>query len=141
MLNVKIKFNSPDAQLPTKWDSWAAWYDLYAIEDFVLHVWERALLKTWISLEIPSWYYWRIAPRSWLAFKNGIDVLAWVIDSSYRWDIWVILYNTSKTDTFFVEKWMRIAQIIFEQCNDAVFTSDAMNETQRWDWWFGSTWI
>lgn len=141
MLTVKIKFNSEYATTPTKWEPGAAWYDLYAIEEWFINPWERVLFKTWISMEIPNGFYWRIAPRSWLAFKYGIDVLAWVIDSSYRWDIWVILYNTSKDSILKVERWDRIAQIIFEQCNDALFVNEALNESIRWEWWFGSTWI
>ncbi len=139
MFNINLKYNHPDAKTPMKWDPWAAWYDLYAIEDWFVNPWERVLFKTWISLEIPHWFYWRIAPRSWLAFKNWIDVLAWVIDSSYRWDIWVILYWTDKTEILKVEKWMRIAQIIFEQCSDVVFLYNDLSNTDRWEWWFWST--
>jgi dUTP pyrophosphatase len=44
---------------------------------------------------VPEGYYARIAPRSGLAVKNGIDVLAGVVDSSYRGEVKVVLMNLS----------------------------------------------
>ena len=49
------------------------------------------MIDTGIILEIPSGYYGRIEPRSGLAYKDGIDVLAGVIDEDYRGNIKVIL--------------------------------------------------
>jgi dUTP pyrophosphatase len=55
----------------------------------------RALVSTGLSIEVPEGYYARIAPRSGLAVKNGIDVLAGVVDSSYRGEVKVVLMNLS----------------------------------------------
>lgn len=41
-------------------------------------------MKTDIALAIPEGHYGRIAPRSGLAAKHGIDVGAGVIDQDYR---------------------------------------------------------
>jgi dUTP pyrophosphatase len=83
--------------------------------------------------------YGRIAPRSGLAYKYGIDVLAGVIDSDYRWDIGVLLINLWDTDVQ-IEKWERIAQFILEKCFDVEWKElDDLDESERADGWFGST--
>ena len=58
-----------------------------------------ALIKIGLSLNIGPGRYGRIAPRSGLAFKHGIDVLAGVIDADFRGEVGVILVN--HTDTHF----------------------------------------
>ena len=116
ILQINVKKLSENAIIPTQGTTFAAGYDLYAAEDAVVVCGTRKLIKTNISMEITPGYYGRIAPRSGLAYKNGIDVLAGVIDSDYRGDIGVILYNTDKNIDFTVKKGDRIAQIIFEAC-------------------------
>ncbi|NBT58760.1 hypothetical protein EBT16_08260, partial [bacterium] len=63
----------------------------------------KATVSTEISLEIPEGFYGRVAPRSGLASKHGVDVLAGVVDSSYRGEVKVVLLNTDRSNTFFVE--------------------------------------
>ena len=58
------------------------------------------MIDTGIILDIPNGYYGRIAPRSGLSYKDGIDVLAGVIDSDYRGNIKIILLNTDKEKIF-----------------------------------------
>jgi len=72
---------------------------------------ERKLIKTGIAVTIPDGYYGRIAPRSGLALKHGIDVMAGVIDNDYRGEIGVILINHGE-DPFTVTHGDRIAQMI-----------------------------
>lgn len=59
-------------------------------------------------MAIPDGFYGRVAPRSGLACKNFIDVGAGVIDSDYRGEVKVLLFNFSKND-FEVKKGDRIA--------------------------------
>ena len=59
-------------------------------------------------MAIPDGNYGRIAPRSGLAAKNMIDVGAGVIDSDYRGEIKVLLFNLSEVD-FEIQKNDRIA--------------------------------
>lgn len=116
-ISIPIKKLSNKAVIPTQGSSEAAGYDLYAAEDNIVYSMSRTLIKTNISIAIPEGYYGRIAPRSGLAFKNGIDILAGVIDSDYRGDIGVILFNTSTNSEFKVKSGDRIAQIIIEKCH------------------------
>lgn len=140
ILQINVKKLSENATIPTQGTSFAAGYDLYAAEDAVIVCGTRKLIKTNISMEITPGYYGRIAPRSGLAYKNGIDVLAGVIDSDYRGDIGVILYNTDKNIDFTVKKGDRIAQIIFEACYTATLNNvDNLDNTLRQAGGFGST--
>ena len=139
-LKVNIKKLSDDAIIPTQGTRFAAGYDLYAAEDALVNKGCRKLIKTNISMEIFPGYYGRIAPRSGLAYKNGIDVLAGVIDCDYRGDIGVILYNTDKDIDFIVKKGDRIAQIIFEACYSVNFNeTNTLDNTVREDGGFGWT--
>jgi len=51
-------------------------------------------------MAIPHGNYGRIAPRSGLAVKNFIDVGAGVIDSDYRGEVKVLLFNLSQDTDF-----------------------------------------
>ena len=140
ILQINVKKLSENAIIPTQGTNFAAGYDLYAAEDAVVVCGTRKLIKTNVSMEITPGYYGRIAPRSGLAYKNGIDVLAGVIDSDYRGDIGVILYNTDKNIDFTVKKGDRIAQIIFEACYTATLnTVENLDNTLRQGGGYGST--
>jgi dUTP pyrophosphatase len=139
VLQINIKKLSDNAKIPTQGTNFAAGYDLYAAEDTTIVCGTRKLVKTNISMAITTGYYGRIAPRSGLAYKNGIDVLAGVIDSDYRGDIGVILYNTDKDIDFIVKKGDRIAQIIFEACYSVNFNERYLDNTVREHGGFGWT--
>lgn len=107
---------SKDAKAPYKSRESDAGYDLFCIEDVMVRAGERVGIKTGVAVAIPKGYVGLIWPRSGLAVKNGIDVLAGVIDSGYTGEIVVCLLNT---DTFYdnpfkFKKGDKIAQIIFQ---------------------------
>lgn len=143
MKKVLITKNQQNAIIPTRGSVKAAGYDLYSTENYVLKTGERKLFKTGLNMAIPSGMYGRIAPRSGLAFKKGIDVLAGVIDEDYRGDVGVILINLGQED-FNVVAGDRIAQIIFEFYNEIDFqeqsnSQDSIGNTERGSGGFGST--
>lgn len=141
MFEVTIPFKklSDKAKIPSQATQSDAWYDLYAVEAHVIKSGERALLKTNISTAIPHGYYGRVAPRSGLAYKHGIDVLAWVVDSGYRGDIGVILINFW-TEDFVVNEGDKIAQFIIEKCHYVEWQEvDELPESQRGEGGYGSS--
>lgn len=139
---IDIKKLSEKAQTPTRATNNAAGYDLYSAQDIIINTQERQLIKTDISMSIPEGYYGRIAPRSGLALKSGIDVMAGVIDSDYRGEIGVILLNTSKTTPFTIKCGDRIAQIIFEKYHAVEFRElTELKSSVRSSGGFGSTGI
>ena len=159
-MEIPIKKLTESAIIPTRAFSSDAGYDLYSTEYYTLKPFERRVFKTGIALAIPEGYYGRLAPRSGLAVKNGIDVLAGVVDSTYRNEIGVVLINLNvldsvKTSTssnifsaffntvvgeFTVKPGDRIAQIIIEKCHDIEFKlMDKLPESDRNLGGFGST--
>jgi dUTP pyrophosphatase len=118
----------------------AAGFDLKAAQDGVIKRGERHLIKTNIRMAIPKGYYGRIAPRSGLALKYGLVVLAGVIDSDYRGEIGVILRNTGIED-FEFKYGDRIAQIIIERCFTNLTKVESLDDTDRGAGGFGSTGI
>ena len=138
-MEIKFKKSSELATVPTQNTSTDAWYDLFSTENYILKSGERKLIKTNISCAISEWYYGRIAPRSGLAYKHGIDTLAGVIDAWYRWDIGVILINFDEKD-FEIKTWDRIAQFIIERCHYVDWVEvENLDETVRSDGWFWSS--
>lgn len=139
MVLIKFKKLSDSATVPTRGSDFAAGYDLYSTEDYTLECGERKLFKTNIAMAIPSGLYGRIAPRSGLAFKDGIDTLAGVIDEDYRGDVGVILINFGANTKEF-KKGDKIAQIIFEKYHPAIFSEvSELPASVRATGGFGST--
>ena len=120
-MNCKIVLLNSDSRYPTKSHVTDAGYDLFSTEEVSLKPFQRKVVKTGIKLSIPTGFYGRIAPRSGLAVKKGIDVLAGVIDSGYNGEIGVVLINTDKFEAVNLPKSSRIAQLIFEKCEDMNF--------------------
>ena len=139
MISVYIKKLKESATTPTRATESDAGYDLYSINDGVVPAGGRKVVGTGIAIAIPPPYYGRVAPRSGLAVKKGIDVLAGVIDAGYRGEVGVVLQNLSSED-FPYKKGDRVAQLILEQCNTIDWVElDELEDSVRSDGGFGST--
>jgi dUTP diphosphatase len=113
--------------------------DLYSIEAVSLRPNERSLVRTGLAVAIPEGCYGRLAPRSGLATKNGLDVLAGVIDADYRGEIQCLLYNTSD-EVVELPAQTRICQLIIEKIiTPTPLLVDDLTNTTRGSGGFGST--
>lgn len=144
MKEIKIKLTR-NARIPEYATNGSAAVDLCAMVDspLTLAPGERALIPTGIALSIPSGYVGIVAARSGLACKKGICLSngIGVIDSDYRGEISVGLFNSSK-EPFTVERGERIAQLMFMPVETAVFLpASDLDETERGEGGFGSTGI
>jgi dUTP pyrophosphatase len=134
----------PRAIVPKKLTIGSAGFDLYACfpegNGTILEPQERTVIKTGVKISFPAGWYGRIAPRSGLALKYGIDVLAGTVDSDYRGEILVLLYNTGSSP-YIVTHGERIAQIIPTYCGtfEAINVVDTLEDTTRGQNGFGST--
>lgn len=100
------------AKLPVLGSSEAAGLDIHCIDAEIVPAGGRVMIHTGVTLaSCPKGIYLRIAPRSKLAKKFGLDVLAGVVDSDYRGEICVILQNHGVEDVEFDEG-SAIAQLI-----------------------------
>lgn len=137
-MDIQMKLLSEKAKAPEQGTSFSAGYDLFAAEEAVVPRLGRKLIKTNVSMAIPMNYYGRIAPRSGLAYKHGIDILAGVIDSDYRGDIGIVVYNTDNNLDFPVKIGDKIAQIIIEPCASVNFiNSETLSSTKRGELGYG----
>eukprot|EP01133_Synstelium_polycarpum_P002496 gene2496-2842_t len=135
----RIKKLSPTATIPTRATTGSAGYDLSSAYELVVPARGKALAKTDLQISIPEGTYARVAPRSGLAWKNSIDVGAGVIDSDYRGNVGVILFNHSDVD-FPIAAGDRIAQLILERIvTPEAIEVDSLDETNRGEGGFGST--
>lgn len=115
--------------------------DLTSSEYVLILAGRRALVKTGIKIAIPYGYVGLVHPRSGLALKSGITVLnaPGTIDSGYRGEVGVILYNTSDID-FEVKPGDRIAQLVIQKVSTVEFeVVNALTESDRGEGGFGST--
>jgi dUTP pyrophosphatase len=120
--------------------------DISARVHAVIPVREWITVPTGIALEIPSDCYARIAPRSGLAFNYGLMVNAGVVDSDYRGEIKVIMYNPG-TSAYRISPGDKIAQLIFERIyapadlRVQILDADGalLSQSSRGDQGFGST--
>ena len=111
-LTVKVKKIHEGSKVPCKQTDTAAACDIYYPYDkpVTLHSHEMRVVSTGLAMEIPKGWKGEIYSRSGLASK-GIFVInqPGKIDSDYRGEIKVLLYNSSYNEITLV-KGARIAQ-------------------------------
>ena len=115
-------------------------FDLFSLEDKVLKFGERHIFKIGLSSEIPEGCFVVFKPKSGLAVKAGIDVLAGVIDAGYRGEWAVVLINLGQEDYLF-SKGDKIAQgmlLSFDQPK-IIETKDELSQADRGERGFGSS--
>jgi dUTP pyrophosphatase len=136
---IGFKRLDPRATLPSRGSALAAGLDICSIEDVTIEPKQRALVSTGLAVAIPEGYYGRVAPRSGLATKNGLDVLAGVIDADYRGEIRCLLHNTGD-ESIPLPARSKICQLIIEKIiTPAAVWADEISETDRGSGGFGST--
>jgi dUTP pyrophosphatase len=137
---IEVK-RTVQASMPVAATLGAAGYDLCASENKIITPSSPILVKTGLSMNIPRGYVGMVCSRSGLALKHGVFVLnaPGIIDSDYRGDIGVILYNSGDVD-FEVIAGDRIAQILFVRLAPIGLEEvDSLDETVRGEGGFGST--
>ncbi len=136
---IRIKRLHPNAVLPHPGSPFAAGADLCTVEAFTLAPGERHAAPTGLAIEIPPGWYGRVAPRSGLAARHGIDTLAGVIDADYRGELKVLLINLGPAPVAFAAG-DRIAQLIIERAARCDYDwADDLPDTARGEGGFGST--
>jgi len=136
---VRVQLLNDRANVPTKANINDAGFDLYSSIDTIIPSKQRKTVSTGIALQMPEHFAGLIWPRSGLSVKRGIDVLAGVVDSGYRGEIMVCLYNTSDEHVS-IQTGDRIAQIIFQEVPRVIMeVHESLGSSQRGDNGFGSS--
>lgn len=156
IMDIKIKLLTPNAQLPSYGSAEAAGMDLRAdltfedpnqpdLADKVIMMLpgDQRLIKCGFAMSMPVGYEAQVRPRSGLALKSGITVLnaPGTIDSDYRGEVGVILWNTSdKNAIFTIRHGDRIAQMVFARHERAeAKIVEELASTDRGESGYGST--
>ncbi|GAA0831772.1 dUTP diphosphatase [Streptosporangium amethystogenes subsp. fukuiense] len=141
---VEVLIHRLDADLPPP--SYAhpgdAGADLHAAEDVELLPGERAAVGTGLAIALPDGYAAFVHPRSGLATRYGVTLVnaPGTVDAGYRGEIRVTLLNTDTKDTVRLRRGDRIAQLVIQKVERAVFyEADRLPGSVRGADGFGST--
>jgi dUTP pyrophosphatase len=133
---VKVKFRGVK---PEKMTEGSAGFDVRSSESLVLKAGEVRLVGTGLFLEIPGGFEVQVRPRSGLSLKKIlIPNSPGTIDSDYRGEVKIILFNAGSGD-FFIEKGDRIAQLVLGRVFHFDFEVSELGETGRGAGGFGHT--
>ena len=143
MVKVLIKKLNPAVEIPTYKSSGASGIDLMAFIEKPIKLAPKSscLVPTGISVAFSNEYEIQIRPRSGLAAKNNISVLntPGTIDSDYRGEIKIILYNHGKSE-FIINNKDRVAQMILAPVNKMdLEVVESLPDSMRGKGGFGST--
>ncbi len=121
----------------------ASGYDILAAcrDEMTVPPRECVLVPAGFSLSIPPGYEAQVRPRSGLALRKRLGLLnsPGTIDSDYRGEVGVVVYNFSDED-YIVHRGDRIAQLVFCRLPDVeISESDDLDSTERGSGGFGHT--
>jgi dUTP pyrophosphatase len=139
---VKVKIRRlADVSLPSRQTQGSAGLDLCSAEEAVIPAHGFASVNTGVAIELPEGTEAQVRPRSGLAAKHGIGLLnsPGTIDSDYRGQIRIVLFNASDHD-YRIRRSDRIAQLVFGVLTDVELEeTDSLSETSRGPGGFGHT--
>ena len=129
---LQIKKLYEHAQVPEAANFGDAGLDLRTRESVTLSPGKRALLGTGLAFGIPYGYFGHIRPRSKLAAKWGLDVLAGVVDAGYAGEVMVSLINLGH-DTVEIKAGDKVAQMIIQESHSdlPIAEVDELRESDR----------
>ncbi len=143
MVKILIKKTSKEVITPKYKTDGSSGVDLSAFLDkeVVIKPNSSDLIPTGLQVAIPEEFEIQIRPRSGLAAKESIGVLnsPGTIDSDYRGELKIILFNHSNKD-FIINNGDRIAQMVLVPILKMEFEEvDSLPNTVRGQGGFGST--
>ena len=143
MVKILIKKTNKDVITPKYKTDGSSGVDLSAFleKKVVIKPNSSELIPTGLQVAIPEEFEIQIRPRSGLAAKESIGVLnsPGTIDSDYRGELKIILFNHSNKD-FIINNGDRIAQMVLVPILKMEFEEvDSLPSTVRGQGGFGST--
>ena len=125
--------------LPKRGSEGAAEYDVSASCNYVIPSRGKGSVQTGFAIRLPSGVYARIVPRSRFALKKFINPGEGVIDSDFRGELEVVLYNHSQ-GYFKVNERDKVAQLILKRIKTPVVQKvQVLDQTHKGAGGFGST--
>jgi dUTP pyrophosphatase len=138
-MKLHIKLLDEKAKVPNYAHKGDAGFDLFSISKVVVKKHGRAEIKTGIAMKIPKGHVGLIWDKSGVAIKFGIKTMGGVVDSGYRGEIIVGVYNASDQDYIF-EEGHKVAQMLIQSVeNPQIKIVKELDSTSRGTKGFGST--
>ena len=137
---LKIKKLHSLARLPEQQTFGSVGYDVYSIEDAILHRGHVTVVRTGLSVEPPPWYHVELYIRSSLA-KEGIILTngVGIIDKDYRGEVKLLLSKITSGRKV-LPKGTRVGQLIVRKSHfPEIEEVEILNDTERGEGGFGST--
>lgn len=136
-LIVKCKADDKVVNKPQRENGDAGW-DLFPTHEDIIEPGQTVRIPLGVSFEIPPNHYGRLADRSSMGSK-GLHVFGGVVDSSYRGEVSVVLFNSTKAP-FIINLNKAICQMIITPCPDTMIEEIIeLSDTSRGSGGFGST--
>ena len=142
-LEVMVARADDGARLPTRGSEYAAGWDLYALEEYVVPFRKSVKLRTGLRVAIPVGYEGQVRARSSLGSKGLIlPHSIGTIDADYRGELFVLMTWIGEGDSYRVKAGERIAQLLISPIPEVSFKEvsiEQLGDTKRGDGGFGST--
>lgn len=142
-LEVMVARTDDGARLPTRGSEYAAGWDLYALEEYVVPFRKSVKLRTGLRVAIPVGYEGQVRARSSLGSKGLIlPHSIGTIDADYRGELFVLMTWIGEGDSYRVKAGERIAQLLISPIPEVSFKEvsiEQLGDTKRGDGGFGST--
>ncbi len=142
-LEVMVARTDDGARLPTRGSEYAAGWDLYALEEYVVPFRKSVKLRTGLRVAIPVGYEGQVRARSSLGSKGLIlPHSIGTIDADYRGELFVLMTWIGEGESYRVKAGERIAQLLISPIPEVSFKEvsiEQLGDTKRGDGGFGST--
>ena len=142
-LEVMVARTDAGARLPTRGSEYAAGWDLYALEEYVVPFRKSVKLRTGLRVAIPVGYEGQVRARSSLGSKGLIlPHSIGTIDADYRGELFVLMTWIGEGESYRVNAGERIAQLLISPIPEVSFKEvsiEQLGDTKRGDGGFGST--
>ena len=138
-VTLKFKKTNVNAKLPTKNNESDTGFDVYCVEDKKIPARGSAVVDVGLEFAYITPGYWvRVEGRSGMGFKHSVSPHPGIIDSGYRGNAGIKLYNNTDTE---YEVWTgeRIAQFVVYKNYDVSIEEGDTVESDRGANGFGSS--
>ena len=136
-LEVMVARTDDGARLPTRGSEYAAGWDLYALEEYVVPFRKSVKLRTGLRVAIPVGYEGQVRARSSLGSKGLIlPHSIGTIDADYRGELFVLMTWIGEGESYRVKAGERIAQLLISPIPEVSFKEvsiEQLGDTKRGD--------
>ena len=111
---MQVKLLDERATAPTRAHDTDAGLDVYALEDVTIKTQSDAVIRTGISISIPDGWVAIVKEKSGRAVKDKLTLGACVIDSGYRGELLIHLFNNARPEIIMVDDWEEYKKLVEE---------------------------